>query len=235
MAYRNDVEALEARKAALEFEVETQTRERDQAARLLHDAKLRSLLPVLDNIRIASPCTADWNAMTGDDRVRHCGACKKDVYNLSSMRRDEAEALIREKNGDLCARYYQRGDGTIILADCTIGKQQQRKRRVIAVGAAAMLASGVALAYKLTRENKPGHRDDDVTAIAGGISVAPTVVMGGQAFAPTSEMPEHDVVMGGAMAPSNDVSHEETNTDYRNGMMPHPKHPRHAVPAKGHK
>lgn len=173
MAYRNDVEALEARKAALEYEVKSKTHERDQAARLLHDAKLRSLLPVLPHIRIASPCTADWNTMTGDERVRHCGSCKKDVYNLSSMRRDEAEALIREKNGDLCARYYQRGDGTIILADCTVGKKQQRRRRVIAVGAAAMLASGVALAYKLTREQKINATHDDLTAIAGGVSIDP--------------------------------------------------------------
>jgi len=199
MAYRNDVEALEARKAALEFEVETKTRERDQAARLLHDAKLRSLLPVLDNIRIASPCTADWNTMTGDDRVRHCGSCKKDVFNLSSMRRDEAEALIREKNGDLCARYYQRGDGTIILADCTIGKKQRRKRRVIAVGAAAMLASGVALAYKLTRDHEATYRDDGIAV--GGV-VDSNAVMGGIEAPPTPEpapQPAHDKVMLGGL------------------------------------
>jgi hypothetical protein len=65
----------------------------------------RCRLPVLDNIRIASPCAADWNAMTGDERVRHCGACKKDVFNLSALTRDEAELLIREKHGDLCGRY----------------------------------------------------------------------------------------------------------------------------------
>ncbi|MEO8549789.1 MAG: hypothetical protein ABI678_07440 [Kofleriaceae bacterium] len=192
MAYRNDVEALEARKAALEYEVEAKTRERDQAARLLHDAKLRSMLPVLDDIRIASPCTADWNTMTGDERVRHCGACKKDVYNLSNLRRDEAEALIREKHGDLCARYYQRGDGTIILADCTIGKKQQRRRRVIAVGAAAMLASGVALAYKLTREHQPPARDDmDMTAVAGGVSFdpGPPESRMGQVTAPQQVLP----------------------------------------------
>ena len=29
-------------------------------------------LPLLARIRVATPCTADWNAMTGDDRVRHC-------------------------------------------------------------------------------------------------------------------------------------------------------------------
>ena len=75
----------------------------------------------LENIRIASPCHADWNEMTGDDQVRTCAACAKQVFNLSEMTRAEAEATIARRNGDLCARYYQRKDGTIILADCTIG------------------------------------------------------------------------------------------------------------------
>jgi len=26
----------------------------------------------LSNLRIASPCPADWNKMAGDERVRHC-------------------------------------------------------------------------------------------------------------------------------------------------------------------
>ena len=32
-------------------------------------------LDLLSAIQIASPCTADWNAMTGDDRARFCGEC----------------------------------------------------------------------------------------------------------------------------------------------------------------
>ena len=101
--------------------------------------------PLLPNLRIASPCRADWNAMEPVDlatRVRHCGECKENVYNLSSMTRAEAEALIAQHAGKLCARYYQRKDGTILLADCTIGAAGVRKRKWIAAGAAALLASG---------------------------------------------------------------------------------------------
>ena len=39
----------------------------------------------LDNIKIASPCSADWDAMIGNERSRHCGDCKLNVYNLSGM------------------------------------------------------------------------------------------------------------------------------------------------------
>src|ERR1700733_9558028 len=144
MSYRDDLDALTARHAVLDTEVAIKSRERDAARTLLDDAKARARLPVLDNIRIASPCTADWNQMTGDDRARACGSCKKTVYNISELTRDEAEALIRDRAGQLCARYYQRLDGTILLADCTIGAQRKRRRRWIVAGATLLLAGGAA-------------------------------------------------------------------------------------------
>jgi hypothetical protein len=146
MTYRNDVDALEARKAALEFEVSAKTRERDDAARLLHEAQARGKLPILDNIKIASPCNADWELMTGDDRVRHCHSCNKDVFNLSLMSREEAELLMRERTGGLCVRYFQRQDGTILLDDCKLGSNQRRRRRLIVAGAAIALGGGLAAA-----------------------------------------------------------------------------------------
>lgn len=147
MAFRDDLIALSARHDALATEVAHKTRELEESRRLLDQATARARLPVLDNVRVASPCSADWSQMTGDDRTRHCGECKKNVYNLSGMTRDEAEALLIDRNGDLCVRYYQRSDGTILLADCAVGARRKRRRRlaVIAGGAAALLAAaGVA-------------------------------------------------------------------------------------------
>lgn len=154
MTYRSDLEALAARHASLQTELTQKTQELTDAARLLEEARARARLPVLDNIRIASPCRADWNQMTGDERVRACGTCNKQVFNLSSMTREEAEALIVERAGNLCARYYQRADGTILLADCTIGTQRRRRNALIAAGALFALAGGGA-AYKLTRPDAP--------------------------------------------------------------------------------
>ncbi len=151
MSYRSDLEALAARHDALAAEVATKTRELDGVSRMLDEVKQRAKLPVLPNIRVASPCRADWGAMTGDERVRACGQCNKNVYNLSEMTRDEAEALILAKEGRLCVRYFQRHDGTILLKDCVVGVAQKRKRRVIAAGAAALLAGGGFAAFKLTR------------------------------------------------------------------------------------
>ena len=41
----------------------------------------------LDSIKVASPCSADWEGMVGNNRQRFCGQCKLNVYNLSGMTR----------------------------------------------------------------------------------------------------------------------------------------------------
>src|SRR5262245_10819613 len=76
---------------------------------------------LLANVRVASPCTARWADMTGDERARFCAQCQKHVYNLSEMTAEAASSLIREKEGKLCVRFYQRADGTVLTADCPVG------------------------------------------------------------------------------------------------------------------
>lgn len=96
----------------------------------------------LDEIRVASPCAVSWEDMDGDDQMRHCQHCKLNVFNLSEMSREEAEALIREKHGGrLCVRFYQRADGTVMTKDCPVGRRRERNRKLRWVaGIAAVLA-----------------------------------------------------------------------------------------------
>lgn len=82
----------------------------------------------LNNIKIASPCSADWNRMDGDDRKRYCGDCKLNVYNLSGMTKYDAEHLLRMSEGRLCVRYYQRADGSILTQDCPVGWAKVKQR-----------------------------------------------------------------------------------------------------------
>jgi hypothetical protein len=105
-------------------------------------------LTVLNNLRIASPCPASWDAMRGDDRVRFCDACSKHVYDVSGLTADAAVDLIRESEGRLCVRLYQRKDGTVLTADCPVGLKSAVRRRLIrlattGVVAFAMLRSGI--------------------------------------------------------------------------------------------
>lgn len=82
----------------------------------------------LDHVKVASPCSADWDAMIGNERSRFCGQCKLNVYNLSSMTRAEAEHLIASAEGRLCVRFYRRADGSILTENCPVGLRAVRRR-----------------------------------------------------------------------------------------------------------
>ncbi|KAA5546967.1 hypothetical protein FYK55_00665 [Roseiconus nitratireducens] len=77
-------------------------------------------------IQIASPCAVDWDSMSGDERVRHCSACSRRVYNLSEMNTKQVVSLISERDGDVCGRLYCRPDGTVITSDCVRGRPKPR-------------------------------------------------------------------------------------------------------------
>jgi hypothetical protein len=89
---------------------------------------------LLQQIRIASPCSAAWDEMQGDDRVRFCGHCQLNVYNLSAMSPQEAAAFVREKEGRLCVRFFAREDGTMLTEDCPVGFRAIRRRLLARVG-----------------------------------------------------------------------------------------------------
>lgn len=116
----------------------------------------------LNNIKIASPCSADWNRMVGDDRKRFCSDCKLNVYNLSGMTRYDAENLLRNSEGRLCVRYFQRADGTILTKDCPVGWESVKQRGILVATAAlsAFLAifSGIFLLFSLNRKVDFGKR-----------------------------------------------------------------------------
>jgi hypothetical protein len=94
---------------------------------------------VLDNVRVASPCSVDWNEMIGDNRRRFCGDCKLNVYNLSGMTRTDAENLILTAEGRLCVKFYRRADGSILTQDCPVGWARAKQRTKLFVTAAASL------------------------------------------------------------------------------------------------
>ncbi|XXY19401.1 cell division protein ZapB [Sorangium sp. So ce216] len=161
--YRDDADALKARHAQLVEELAA-IEERVGELSALQQAQQRleqelstvrqrldgitaRRVPLLDSLRVASPCTASWDEMAGDDRVRFCQRCEKNVYNLSEMPRDEAERLVRAAAGDLCVRLYQRADGTVLTADCPVGVSRRRIRNLTAAAVGGgLLAAGMALA-----------------------------------------------------------------------------------------
>ena len=59
----------------------------------------------IDDIRVAQPCQQAWNEMIGNDQVRFCTHCAKDVNDLSAITRKDAMRLVRKMNGKLCVKY----------------------------------------------------------------------------------------------------------------------------------
>ncbi len=194
----DDVDALAARHAELAADVATRARELAATKALLADAAAHASRPMLDDIRIASPCSASWDDMVGDDRVRHCASCDKDVFNLSALTRDEAEALVRERVGNLCARYYQRADGTIITSDCTVGIARRRKRRVMAAGIAALLAGAGGLAFALSRRTV-------IESVAASDAFPPVELMTVTLPPPPPVARSYEVAIGGVAEVKGDV------------------------------
>jgi hypothetical protein len=153
-------------------------------------------LPMLDNVRVASPCKASWDEMTGDEQVRFCGHCEKNVYNLSAMTREAAASLIAQKEGRMCVRFYQRADGTVLTADCPVGVRRRRVRRfaMAAVGGGLLTAAATMMGAR----TKCGVGSLDTHAVMGAM---PAMPMMGEMVAPppptvtsSAEKPATDAV-----------------------------------------
>lgn len=118
----------------------------------------------MDDIRMASPCSAGWDTMEGDDRARFCGTCAKHVYNVLGLHRDEVDALLERTEGRACVRgRRRRRDGTLLLGDCPVGLRgvRDRGRKV-----AAVLALGLAGIGIVSAPQRIGQVGEFVVALA---------------------------------------------------------------------
>jgi hypothetical protein len=192
MAYRDDAESLRAYRDRITSELADarrgaeEARERAQNVRKLErdlaetEAKLAALdasggrpRRALEDVRIAAPCTASWDDMKGDDRVRFCGKCEKNVYNLSAMPREEAEAFLADRGGNVCVRLYQRTDGTVLTEDCPVGvKRRRRVRLALAVGGGLLAGAAVAIAGMdgKCKTSTDGWQQGDIRPLQGAVA-----------------------------------------------------------------
>ena len=104
---------------------------------------MRRSLPVLDSrpdaldlAEIPIPCEVPWDAMPGDEQVRHCGQCKQNVYNVEAFTRAEALRLLGAR---VCLRIYRRPDNTVITSDCRERLRAARKRGLLVFAGVALV------------------------------------------------------------------------------------------------
>lgn len=79
--------------------------------------------------------------MTGDDKIRFCGQCKKSVHNLSTLPPNEVAQVISKikKKERACVLMYRRPDGSVIMDNCPIVLRKARDR-IRAIYVAVLLA-----------------------------------------------------------------------------------------------
>ena len=205
MPFRDDLDAATARRDALTREldqVQQRLREHEplqQRARELADqlddaqknvdhARRRVSLPMLGAVTVSTPCKEPWDRMAGDDRVRFCGRCEKNVFNLTAMTADEAEDLLRERGGGLCVRFFRRPDGTVLTSDCPVGARTKRRRRMV-VTAVAVVAGAVGAVWALVPRDSPPPPPPEAH------------MMGAVEVAPTPPEPELEPFQGGVSSP----------------------------------
>ena len=158
-------------------------------------------IPLLQSVRVASPCNADWNEMQAveGERVHFCMGCGKNVYNLSAMSQSEAEGLLRKHEGRLCVRYYQRRDGTVLAGDCKVGAQMVRmaliRRSAVAAGLFTLMFGAMAGINRAEMDRGGTPQGTAVVApqpIAGGVSISVEPVP----VKAEEPMPKPEAIMG---------------------------------------
>jgi hypothetical protein len=119
----------------------------------------------IERLRVASPCSVAWEAMAGDERVRHCDSCRLNVYNTAEMTRAEVEAMVLGREGRLCVRMYRRADGTVLTKDCPVGLRAYARRvgRLAAAAAGAIFALCTATAAQTPRQAASGGKVQSVS------------------------------------------------------------------------
>jgi len=168
---------------------------------------------VLDSLTIPTPCPVAWSSMAGGDRVRFCGKCRKHVYNISRMTRDEALETIASTEGGICVQLKRRPDGTISTGDCWAQLRRARQRGLLALLAVLPVVLVAQLSAMVV-----GHRGLE------SLFRRPRVTLGespAQAPEPLKlvPIPPYDGVLGGAPPP---VDVERIRAEYRR-RHPHAK------------
>ncbi len=144
----------------------------------LKDACSQADDKLIQSMRVAAPCSMDWNSMkyTQDDRIRFCNQCQLNVYNLSEMSTQEAASLLRENEGKICMRLYRRRDGTVITDNCPVGlrKMRDKARQLVAAAIAAFTWFGLPAPSNASPDHgKRSLMSERVEVTMGGGTIGP--------------------------------------------------------------
>ena len=148
-----------------------------------------------DRINIPAPCDADWDSMTGNDRVRFCEHCNLHVSNLSAMTRQEAMRLVARSEGRLCVRFVTRPNGHLLTKQLP-RKVHQIARRASRIAAGAFSATLSLSSAAVQAQSGTGFESRSPTPVAAAVALP---IAHEAALAGTVRDPNGAVVMGASV------------------------------------
>lgn len=107
-------------------------------------------------LTVNSPCTAEWDSMSGGEQARFCTHCEKSVHNLSAMTRKDALRLVRDGAGGVCVRFYTDSSGRTVHANERALYRITRRASRLAAGA---FGAAVALAASVSAQTNEGRQE----------------------------------------------------------------------------
>ena len=147
---------------------------------------------LIDSIEVKSPCSEDWNEMTGNEKVRFCSHCDLNVNNISALTRKQAMRVVRASGARLCIHYVKNPvDNSPVFAD----KLYQISRRAgITAGVLGASLSLSTLSYAQqesptlnpvnpnvqteTLNGKSTNKDEPVIAVVNVVNDEPVMMDG---------------------------------------------------------
>ncbi len=135
---------------------------------------------LLKDYTIPDPCPMNWDGMDGDNRSRYCTACGKHVHDLTAVTPEVAAGLITSQSGHLCARLYQRDDGTLTTRPPQAVAQPRARPLQFTIRSIMGVIAGVAALLGVTRlfadRTPPPAAQPPAplgTGVLGGVRVVP--------------------------------------------------------------
>lgn len=135
------------------------------------------------DLRVNSPCEVDWDSMVGNEEVRFCTHCEKNVHDISALTRKDAMRFVRANSGGVCVRFYTAPSGRTLHAN--EGKLHRITRRASKAAAGAF---SVAIALSSTALAQPNGSTDVEKAAAARVMPRTSAALTGTILDPNGAL-----------------------------------------------
>ena len=163
----------------------------------------------LIQLRIASPCSVEWDSMIGNDRVRFCEHCRLSVHHVDSLNRKQLRRLIARSHGRVCVNYTRPNVHTGVNTLPVLHKIGRRSSALAAGAFSATLGISTAAGAAQPNLKRPSFANTVVSAavLNEHFSTGGTGLLRGRILDPAGQ-----VIRFARLALTNTETNDQSNT-----------------------